>query len=143
VALYQTLQQDFNLEQEAALELAEKMLRDSYAMRMGPLMKAALNTMYQIRPVRRLLVAQLTKKTSEAEGFHIENINEPATIMAFDVRACPIANFAKLHGVPEIVPVICRIDDLMAEQLVGIELQRTGTIGMGAERCDFRYVRSK
>ena len=142
VALYQTLRQDFCLEQAPALELAEKMLRDSYATRTGPVMVAALNALYQIRPLRRLLISQITS-TTEASGFRIENIDAPATIIAFDVHACPIVHFAKQHGVPEVVPIICRIDDLIAEHLIGIEFHRTGTIGMGAERCDFRYKRTK
>jgi hypothetical protein len=142
VALYQTLRQDFSLDQEPALSLAEKMLRDSYASRTGPVMIAALNALYQIRPVRRLLISQITT-TTEPSGFRIENIDAPATIISFDVHACPIVNFAKQHGVPEVVPLICRIDDLVAEHLVGIEFHRTGTIGMGAERCDFRYTRTK
>ncbi len=142
VALYQVLREEFNLDQEAALHLAETMMRDAYAVRLGFFMKAALNTMYQLPPIRRLLMAQMVK-TDEPEGFRFEKLDEPDSLMAFDVRACPIVNFAKKHSVPEVVPLICRLDDLIAEQLVGMELRRTGTIGMGADRCDFRYVRSK
>lgn len=142
VALYQTLRQDFALEQDPALVLAERMLRDAYAERIGPVMITAVNAMYQLRPVRSLLVKRLMK-TNEPEGFRFEDLDEPETVMAFDVLACPIVNFAKQHGVPEIVPVICRLDDLVAEHLVGIELRRESTIGMGAKRCDFRYVRTK
>lgn len=142
VALYQVLREEFSLDEETALQLADTMMRDSYAARMGFFMKAALNTMYQFPPIRRLMMAEMTK-TDEPEGFRFEKRDEPETLMAFDVHACPIVNFAKKHGVPEVVPLICRLDDLIAEQLVGMELRRTGTIGMGADRCDFRYVRSK
>jgi hypothetical protein len=140
LALYQTLREDFDMAQEPALGLAEQMLRDAYAVRIGPVMTAALNAVYQLRPIRNLLVSKMLK-ADEPEGFHFEKVDEPGAIMAFDVRVCPIVNFAKQHGAPEIVPVICRLDDLVADLLLGIELHRSGTIGMGAERCDFRYVR--
>ncbi|HMY20992.1 MAG TPA: L-2-amino-thiazoline-4-carboxylic acid hydrolase [Polyangium sp.] len=142
VALYKVLREEFSLDQDAALHLADTMMRDAYAVRLGFFMKAALNTMYRFPPMRRLMMAQMTK-TDEPDGFRFEKRDEPETLMAFDVHVCPIVNFAKKHDAPEIVPLICRLDDLLAEQLVGIELRRTGTIGMGAERCDFRYVRSK
>ena len=54
-----------------------------------------------------------------------------------------LAEFARRHGAPEIVPMICRLDDLKVKDLHGIELHRTGTLGTGAERCDFRYVTAK
>lgn len=142
VALYKSLQIDFDLNQQSSLDLAERMLRQSYAERMGPMMSVALNAMYQFPPMRRLMMAQMTKAT-ESSGFHFEKVDVPKAIMAFDVHACPIVHFAKQHGVPEVVPIICRLDDLIADKLAGIELKREGTIGMGAERCDFRYVRTK
>lgn len=143
LALYQSLREDFDLEQMPALTLAEKMLRDMYAIRFGPLTRGALNAMYHLRPVRRLLQAKMQNAHDDPEGFRFENIDEPTTLLAFDVHACPIASFAKMHGAAEVVPIICRVDDLIAEQLIGIEFRRSGTIGMGADRCDFRYVRKK
>lgn len=142
VALYQSLRHDFALEEQPALELAEKMLRDAYATRIGPVTTIAFNALYQLRPIRRLMLARMAE-TDEPEGFRFEHHNDPSTVMSFDVRACPIVNFAKKHGVSEIVPIICRLDDLFAEQLIGMELRREGTIGMGADHCDFRYVRTR
>lgn len=41
------------------------------------------------------------------------------------------------------VPLVYRIDDMLAETMPGSELERSGTIAQGAERCDFRYRRSR
>ena len=59
-----------------------------------------------------------------------------------DVEYCPIAVYFVEHGAPELGPLVCRIDDMLAETMPGIEPQRSGTIAQGAARCDFRYRRS-
>ena len=34
-------------------------------------------------------------------------------LLAFDVRECALVKYAKAHGAPEIVSLICALDDLM------------------------------
>lgn len=67
---------------------------------------------------------------------------DPEAAFAFDVRECALVKYCRAQGAPEIVPILCRLDDLMAAQLRGLRLVRKGTIAMGAERCDFRYVKA-
>jgi hypothetical protein len=55
-----------------------------------------------------------------------------------NVESCSICHqFAKFDAM-EMVPYICATDDIMSEKQ-GTGLRRTGTIALGAKRCDFRF----
>ena len=59
--------------------------------------------------------------------------------MAFDVTFCPIADYFKSQGVPELTePAGGNLDYVMAREW-GIELVRTQTLAEGAAYCDFRW----
>ncbi len=62
--------------------------------------------------------------------------------VGFDYTKCPYYEFLKEEGVPELTVAFCELDWRMAELFPPqIEMQRTGTLGTGAEKCDFRYYR--
>lgn len=57
-----------------------------------------------------------------------------------DVVACPyVRHFTEL-GCPELTKIFCENDDRSYGNLPGLEFLRTGTLGKGANRCDF-YMR--
>jgi hypothetical protein len=57
-----------------------------------------------------------------------------------DVTACPYCrSFAEL-GCPELTKIFCANDERCYGNLPGLSFQRTGTLGTGADRCDF-YLR--
>ncbi|MBO6574954.1 MAG: L-2-amino-thiazoline-4-carboxylic acid hydrolase [Rhodothermales bacterium] len=59
--------------------------------------------------------------------------------IAFDVVRCPIAEYFRDHGMPELTRhAACSLDWRMAE-LWGVLFERTQTIAAGADSCDFRY----
>jgi hypothetical protein len=58
-----------------------------------------------------------------------------------DYRECGIITFYRQHDAEEIIPYICITDYAMFRAL-GIGFKRTETIGMGGEKCDFRYVKN-
>ena len=59
--------------------------------------------------------------------------------MAFDVLVCPLANYFKDQGCPELTePAAGNLDYRMANEW-GVELVRTQTIADGAIHCDFRW----
>jgi len=61
------------------------------------------------------------------------------TGVAFDVTVCPLVDYFKDQGVPELTAhAACNLDYCMAREF-GIELVRTQTIANGAEYCDFRW----
>lgn len=61
------------------------------------------------------------------------------TGVAFDVLLCPLANYFKDQGVPELTRhAACNMDYRMARGW-GINLVRSQTIADGAAHCDFRF----
>ena len=61
------------------------------------------------------------------------------TGVEFDVLVCPLADYFKDQGVPELTePAAGNLDYRMAREW-GVELVRTQTIADGAAYCDFRW----
>jgi hypothetical protein len=57
-----------------------------------------------------------------------------------NVTSCAVCHAYAKHGASELVPYLCATDDVESE--AGDQgLRRTGTITLGAHRCDFRYER--
>lgn len=57
----------------------------------------------------------------------------------FDVQACPLADYFRTHGLPELTHyAACQLDYRMA-QVWGVQLQRHHTIAQEAPLCDFRF----
>ena len=55
-----------------------------------------------------------------------------------DVLACPYCRYFTELGCPELTRIYCQNDERTYGNLPGIVFERTGTLGTGAERCDFR-----
>lgn len=61
------------------------------------------------------------------------------TGVAFDVLLCPLANYFKDQGVPELTRhAACNMDYCAAREW-GVDLVRSQTIADGAAHCDFRW----
>ena len=61
------------------------------------------------------------------------------TGVAFDVTLCPLADYFKDQGVPELIPHgACNLDFATAREF-GVDLMRSQTIADGDEHCDFRW----
>ncbi len=59
--------------------------------------------------------------------------------VAFEITACPLAEFCREQGVPELTRhAACEMDALMARDW-GVALARTHTIAEGHATCDFRF----
>ena len=54
-----------------------------------------------------------------------------------DVVACPYCRYFTELGCPELTKIFCANDDRCYGNLPGLVFQRTGTLGTGADRCDF------
>ncbi len=57
-----------------------------------------------------------------------------------DITSCPYFRYSTELGCPEITKIFCENDDRIYGRLPGIRFERTGTLGKGADRCDF-YLR--
>ena len=59
--------------------------------------------------------------------------------VAFNVTTCPLADYFRDRGIPELTKhAACRLDYRMAE-LWGVRLERSQTIARGHALCDFRF----
>ncbi len=54
-----------------------------------------------------------------------------------DVTACPYCRYFTELGCPELTKIFCENDERIYGRLPGLVFERTGTLGKGAERCDF------
>ena len=59
-----------------------------------------------------------------------------------DVLACPYCRYFTELCCPELTRIYCENDERTYGNLPGIVFERTGTLGKGADRCDF-YLRKK
>lgn len=141
LSYYKALREDLRMEQEEAVSLLEQILvAAAKPMAESALGRLAINMMYQVKPIRELGFKP-AYEADEPLGFRFEKVEEPGVEFGFNVRECALMKYMVEKGAPEIMPMICRMDDLSSEQLIGMKLVRSGTIGMGASQCDFRYVK--
>ncbi len=54
-----------------------------------------------------------------------------------DVTACPYCRYFTELGCPELTKIFCENDERIYGNLPGLAFERTGTLGKGADRCDF------
>ena len=54
-----------------------------------------------------------------------------------DVTSCPYCRYFTELGCPELTKIFCENDERIYGNLPGLKFTRTGTLGKGAERCDF------
>lgn len=80
----------------------------------------------------------MTKKIfGSANGF--QNVFYPKKKGEYrmDIISCPYYRYFTELGCPEITKISCGNDDRCYGNLPGLEFKRTGTLGTGADRCDF------
>ena len=54
-----------------------------------------------------------------------------------DVTSCPYCRYFTELGCPELTKIFCENDERIYGNLPGLSFMRTGTLGKGAECCDF------
>ena len=54
-----------------------------------------------------------------------------------DVTSCPYCRYFTELGCPELTKIFCENDERIYGHLPGLHFMRTGTLGKGADRCDF------
>ena len=83
----------------------------------------------------------LTKKVfGQDNGFRNVFYRNKKDEYRMDIVSCPYFTYCTELGCPEITKIFCENDDRIYGHLPGIRFERTGTLGKGAERCDF-YIR--
>ena len=136
-ALYRTLQEHGMGKAEAAV-LVETIMTDVY--RPVPAAMFKFSRLYSARREARVrwILGNITKRFLPAPPFCYQHLPSKSGV-AFDITACPFANYFSDQGVPELTePAAGNLDYCMAREW-GVELVRTQTIADGAARCDFRW----
>ena len=135
-ALYRAVQ-EHGVSQAEALVLVETIMWDAFQP-----VTAALFKLSRLRSAKRetrvkWLLRMMTRRFFTSPFCHRHLPSE--TGLAFDVTLCPLADYFKDQGVPELTePAAGNLDYRMAREW-GVELVRTQTIADGAEHCDFRW----
>jgi len=83
---------------------------------------------------------RVTEGTFGGGGFEGERVDVGPGGIGVDYTACGIQLFLHRIGEAELGPHVCALDDLESE-VFQLGLTRSGTIGRGAARCDFRWRR--
>ena len=135
-ALYRAVQ-EYGLSQAEAGTLVETIMLDVYRP-----VAVAMFKISRLRSAKRetrvkWLLGMLTRHFYTSP-FHHRHLPSEAGV-AFDVTLCPLADYLKDQGVPELTShTACNLDYCAAREF-GVDLVRTQTIADGAEYCDFRW----
>jgi hypothetical protein len=89
------------------------------------------------RALRDAAASQEGAAENESE-FEIVPGEDENTDWGMNVTRCAMCYAYAKHDAMEFTPYLCATDDLVSDRL-GQGLRRTGTIALGAHRCDFRY----
>jgi hypothetical protein len=80
---------------------------------------------------------------SHPDGFVANIITEKNETFGFgygfDILECGICKLFKKHNYQKYASILCEVDEITAS-LAGLKLIRTGTIALGAKKCDFRFT---
>jgi hypothetical protein len=135
-ALYRAVQEHGMSQAEAGV-LVETIMSDAYQP-----VPAAWFKLSRLRSAKRetrvkWLLDSLTRHFYTSPFDHRHLPSEAG--VAFDVTLCPLADYFKDQGVPELTPhAACNLDYCAAREF-GVELDRSQTIADGAAYCDFRW----
>ncbi|MEP7321639.1 MAG: L-2-amino-thiazoline-4-carboxylic acid hydrolase [Saprospiraceae bacterium] len=79
---------------------------------------------------------------SNPEGFIANIITDKVETYGFgygiDIIECGICKLFAKHQYQKFSPILCEVDEITSG-LAGLKLIRTGTIALGAKKCDFRF----
>lgn len=79
------------------------------------------------------------KKFGPDSGFQNRFYPKEKVVYRMDILACPYCRYFGELGCPELTKIFCENDDRSYGNLPGLKFERTGTLGKGADRCDFCF----
>ncbi len=85
-------------------------------------------------------------KNSNADGFIANIITDKQETFGLgygiDILECGICKLFTKHKYQKYSSILCEVDEITSS-LAGLKLVRTGTIALGAKKCDFRFIKEK
>ena len=141
LSLYRALLGEFALSQDEALDMLSQItcykVRKDYENDF--VARFVMSRVARSDLFRKMLMSRFEYRDEEY-GWASE-FPESDAYMAIDMTRCGLADWFGDQGVPEIAPIACEGDFIVAEFMTGLKLVRTKTIAGGDDICDFRYVK--
>lgn len=85
-------------------------------------------------------------RNSNADGFIANIITDKQETFGLgygiDILECGICKLFTKHKYQKYSSILCEVDEITSS-LAGLKLVRTGTIALGAKKCDFRFIKEK
>jgi len=91
----------------------------------------------------RIFAKMLDSSFNEDAGFQSTKLCISKDEVCFDINQCPYCKYLTEIGCPEIIRFSCEIDQWIYGDLPGLKFERAGTLGTGADKCDFCLKRVK
>ncbi len=92
-------------------------------------------------PNFRKLFSKIFKKQMAVPGiWDHEFKKDDKEMMVFDVTKCLWKETCNFFGYPEICEIFCNNDWVVFGDIKKFHLERVGTLGLGDEKCDFKFV---
>lgn len=137
VSLYQTLLAN-GMERDEALEQVGAAVRSFVA----PLRRLVPALRFVPQPLRLLRSATMlvNRLVFPPQGWQMEVVEDNEEGFGFDMRRCFYLEQFTAYGAPELTASFCQADDILFSALPPVlAWERTGTMGRGAPKCDFRW----
>jgi hypothetical protein len=97
------------------------------------------------RPLLRILNARISVKGHE-DGFRARILTDKLETYGsgygVDILECGICKLFARHDASLYSSILCEVDKVTTS-IAGLQMIRTGTIALGAPKCDFRYQKSQ
>jgi hypothetical protein len=98
-------------------------------------------------PLMKPLLNQFSKRVSvraHPDGFVVNVLTDKKETLGFgygiDILECGICKLFNKHQSAKYTSILCEVDHITTS-LAGLKMIRTGTIALGANKCDFRYTK--
>ena len=137
LSLYRALQES-GVDQERAVALVDQAF-ELWAIRARSFLRIPGRLPFYFFFMRLLTRRILTAGFPE-EGWKIEWEEVSRERIAFNMASCYYLDILNSYGAPELVPLYCRVDDVVFETFSPyIQWNRTKTLGRGHECCNFEF----
>ena len=136
-AYFMAMVRKTGLTPEENLEIIKKGLSTSRVVKM--FMGSADSYFDEKNMASRRVWAEETHQRKYENDWVVDIIDIPNGF-GMDYTRCGLVELCKDEGCPELAKYMCSLDFLLAD-VMGVHLERTGTLAEGADKCDFRYTR--
>ena len=138
-ALYKALKE---AHPDEALDIMDQGVRKEGA-RVAKMLSAVLHLPGMKRLMLSIFARMLDSFFGEDAGFKSTKHCISKDKVHFDIDQCPYCKYLTEIGCPEIIRFSCEIDEWIYGNLPGLKFERAGTLGTGADKCDFCLKRAK